>query len=125
MSVKVTVSGGLRYRICPDCGDAHDKYAWPDNHRRPDEVLQAPMVIRDGMDLTEHVDGKFYDSKRGYRKTTRQLGYVEVGNDPQRKKPKQKPKPDRKAIHEAVEKARARYSNGERIRPDRPDRQPA
>lgn len=104
----MNVTGGLRYRVCPDCGDMHDKYAWPDNHRLPNEQLCAPSTIMDTMPLTEHVDGRFYDSKRGFRKTTRREGCIEVGNDPARLKPKEKPKPDREGIRSALKQAKER-----------------
>jgi hypothetical protein len=41
---------------------------------------------------------------------------TEVGNDPARlRKPKRKPKPDRKAIRDTIEKAEARFRRGERV----------
>lgn len=114
------VTGGLRYRICPDCGDLHDVHEWPDNHRRPDEVLAAPQVIRDEMPPTKSmVDGTIHTSKRSIRKTYMPSGnregvyYTEVGNDPARHRPKPKYKPDGKAIRTSVEKARAKLNNGE------------
>ena len=74
------------YRICKVCGDMHDVHAWPDNHRewiidnRSD--LAAPMVIRDGMDAVQSMlDGQMYESKSSLRRTYRQAGVVEVGND--------------------------------------------
>ena len=94
-----------KLRICPDCGDMHDMYDWPGNHRMPNEVLCAPSVVRDSMPLTEHVDGKFYDSKRGFRKITREKGYIEVGDDPNRKKPLER-KPDKEGIFKALKQAK-------------------
>lgn len=73
--------------------------------------LAVPMVITDTMDPVEHVDGKFYTSKSQYRAVTKAHGYIEVGNDPARHKRQPKPKPDRKAIKEAVAKAVAQHSN--------------
>lgn len=58
--------------------------------------------------------GIYYDSKAAIRAEYKRLGMVEVGNDPQRNKPHVKPKPDRKAIKDAVLKAEARVNRGER-----------
>lgn len=73
--------------------------------------LACPMFNSDTMDPVEHVDGKFYTSKSQYRAVTKAHGYIEVGNDPARHKRPLKPKPDRKAIKEAVAKAVAQHSN--------------
>lgn len=74
------------YRVCKICGDLHDVNAWPDNHRewiidnRSD--LAAPMLIRDSMDAVQSMlDGKMYDSKRKLRRTYREAGVIEVGDD--------------------------------------------
>lgn len=82
------------YRICKACGDLHDIYNWPDNHRdwMPDNRsdLSAPMVIRDNMDATRSMlDGRMYDSKSALRSTYRAAGVVEVGNDPSVTDPEQ------------------------------------
>jgi hypothetical protein len=40
------------------------------------------MVIRDGMDAVQSMlDGQMYESKSSLRRTYRQAGVVEVGND--------------------------------------------
>jgi hypothetical protein len=62
------------------------------------------------------LDGKLYDSKSELRKTYKQAGVVEVGNDPQRYRPKPKPKIDRKTIRDTLQKAKARFDRGERVR---------
>jgi hypothetical protein len=74
------------YRTCKACGDLHDIYNWPDNHRewvmdnRSD--LAAPMIIRDGMDAVKSMlDGQMYDSKSRLRRTYKDAGVIEVGND--------------------------------------------
>lgn len=99
----------------------HDKYAWPDNHAMPGERLAAPMVVRDEMPAIQgQHDGKIYTSKRALRASYMPSGnaegkrYVEIGNDPARHKPKKRHKPDRKAIHDSVQKAKARFDRGER-----------
>lgn len=71
--------------------------------------LPCPMMITDTMDPVEHVDGRFYTSKSQYRAVTKANGLVEVGNDPARLRPNPPPKPDRKAIKEAVGKAMAQH----------------
>lgn len=67
----------------------------------------CPRIISDSMDPTEHVDGKFYESKSAFRAVTKREGYIEVGNDPARLKPIEKPKPDARARRAAIEKATA------------------
>jgi hypothetical protein len=74
--------------------------------------LPAPMVISDHMDPLEHVDGRLYDSKSAFRAVTKREGLVEIGNDAARFRKAPKPKPDRKAIHEAVKMAANRVKNG-------------
>lgn len=113
--------GGLRYWTCPDCGDMHDKYDWPSNHAMPGERLAAPNVVRDEMaPVRGQHDGKIYDGKRALRASYLPSGnaegkyYVEIGNDPARHRPKPRTKPDRKAIRDSIEKARARFKRGER-----------
>ncbi len=103
------VVGGLRFRVCPDCGEMHDKYEWPDNHRRPDEALSAPSVISDSQPFIQSMaTGQWFDSKSELRKTYRPSGnpqgerYTEVGNDPAHLRPRKKPKRDRMAVRAAV-----------------------
>ncbi len=91
-----------------DLGDGRQVY-----RRIPEEIktrshLPTPFVVSDVMDLTEHLDGKFYDSKSRYRKVTKEHGCIEVGNDPARLRPKQKPKPDRQGIRDAIKVASQR-----------------
>lgn len=87
--MKIKVSGAApRFRICPDCGDAHDVHDWPDNHARPDERLSRPHYISDDQPFIKNmVDGKMYDSKAKMRKTYHPSGnekgerYIEMGNE--------------------------------------------
>jgi len=72
--------------------------------------LPCPMVIGDTMPPTEHVDGKFYESKSAFRAVTKAKGMIEVGNDPARLRKPVKQKPDRAAIKEAVAKAVAQHT---------------
>jgi hypothetical protein len=80
------------------------------------EAFPIPNFISDTQEPLEHpLTGKFYTSKREFSRITRERGYEEVGNDPNRLKPRQKPKADKQAIKESVQKAVARYKNGERV----------
>ena len=119
-----------RERLCKYCGGWHDLEAWPHNCRDPEpwgasRTLTRPYVVSDTMPdaVQSPADGRFYDSKSALRSTYRPSGnpdgerYIEVGTDPQRLKPGTKPKPDRKQIRDAVEKARARFDRGERVQP--------
>lgn len=80
--------------------------------RGPRSDLPMPMINSDTMDLTEHIDGRFYDSKSKYRQVTKANGCIEVGNDPARFRKKARSRPDRKAIREAILKAENRIKNG-------------
>jgi hypothetical protein len=79
--------------------------------------LPAPMLISDTMDPVQHpCTGEYFASKRAFRQTTRANGCVEVGNDPIRMKPFKRPKSDRKAIRQSIDKAVAQYQSG--VRPN-------
>ncbi len=113
----------LRYRVCPDCGDMHDRDDWPDNHRRPNEALCAPMIGTDEMPAVQNQhDGQFYTSKRALRASYLPSGnkegvrLIEIGDDKSRLLPRKKAKPDRKGIKTSIEKAVARFDRGERTR---------
>lgn len=44
--------------------------------------LSAPMLMRDHIDPFQSMaDGQFYDSKSAYRRTLKERGLVELGND--------------------------------------------
>lgn len=80
--------------------------------------LPCPMLALDSMEPVQSMlDGKMYDSKAALRATYKAAGMVEVGNDPARLRPRKRAKPDRTAIKTAVEKAKARFDRGERVRP--------
>jgi hypothetical protein len=83
----------------------------PAFHNRSD--LAAPMVITDEMPAIKHMaDGHLYTSKRKFRAVTRAHGLVEAGNDPAMLRRNLKPKPDRKAIKAAVNRAFSRAGLG-------------
>ncbi len=107
------------YRKCKFCGDLHDVYDWPDNHREwgPDNrsELSAPSVISDNLEsvgglngVQSQADGRYYTSKAALRADYRARGMVEVGNDPGRAKSHhlaKKPKIAHEDVRPAVERA--------------------
>lgn len=112
------MTGGLRYRFCPDCGEMHDVHDWPANHRRWDEALCAPSVISDVQPPTMSMgNGQIYDSKSEMRKHYKRDGFIEVGNDPARLRPKQRAPVDRTGIKDAVQRSAARVARGD-VRPE-------
>lgn len=68
--------------------------------------LPCPALISDQIEVKSMVDGQTYTSKSALRRSYRDKGYVEVGNE--ELKPKTLPKPDRKAIRNSVGKALSR-----------------
>lgn len=99
-----------------DLGDGRQVYRRIEEHETKRSTLPCPHVVSDTMDPVQSMlDGKIYDSKAVLRRTYKEAGMIEVGNDPARLKPRQRPKPDRKAIRQSIEKAEARYSRGERV----------
>lgn len=80
--------------------------------------LPTPMVISDTMDAVQHpCTGAYLTSKSAFRAVTKSHGCIEVGNDPARHRPRQRPKADKKAIRDSLAKARARFNRGERVNP--------
>lgn len=78
--------------------------------------LPFPHIMTDVMEPVQSMaTGKLYDSKSAIRAEYKRLGMVEIGNDPQRLVPRKKPKIDRKQIKTALEKAEAKFNNGERV----------
>lgn len=79
--------------------------------------LPCPHIIGDVMEPVQSMlDGKYYTSKSALRATYKKAGCVEVGNDPQRLKPRnRKKKPDLKVIKTTLDIARARFERGERV----------
>jgi hypothetical protein len=99
---------------CKICGDMHDVYNWPGNHMPEQYDLQselgAPYFISDNLEslgglngIQSMADGKFYTSKAKLRAEYRARGLTEMGNS--KPAPFKKPKPDRKAIRDAVKRA--------------------
>lgn len=77
--------------------------------------LPAPRIATDIMEPVQSMlDGRLYDSKSALRATYRQAGVVEIGNDPARNRPFERPTTPRKEIKDVVDRARARVERGER-----------
>lgn len=70
-------------------------------------AFSCPMVIGDGMDPTEHIDGKLYDSKSAFRAVTKANGCIEVGNE---KIERTKPARKGPSVRESLMRARAKIS---------------
>lgn len=110
-----------RERYCKVCGGWHDPEAWPHNCA-PEQALRssipAPMVVCDTMDpVRSQLDGRMYTSKSALRRTYKDAGVIEVGNDPARHRKPAPLKPDREAIKASIQKAKARFDRGERVAP--------
>jgi hypothetical protein len=68
------------------------------------KVVNAPVVIVDEVEpFMSHADGQMYTSKRKYRRSLREQGYIEVGTE--KIKPWQRPEVDRDEIREDVKEA--------------------
>lgn len=111
----------MRERFCRVCRGWHDVEAWPFECLPQAPVAQStaipvPYFISDVCEPTQHpIDQKFYTSKSTFEKITRDAGYETVGNDPARLRQPVRPKADKAAIKQSVEKAIARYNSGERV----------
>ena len=111
----------MRERFCRACNGWHEVDSWPREcyvivERAQSDTIPVPYFISDTTEPLEHpLTGKYYTSKREFSRITKERGYEEVGNDPNRLKPPPPPTSDKKAIKESVQKAVARYKNGERV----------
>ncbi len=68
--------------------------------------LPAPMVIGDAIEVKSMADGAFYTSKAKLRRSYRELGYIEIGNEVQT--PPKRKRASKSEISDSVEKAFAR-----------------
>lgn len=101
-----------------DLDDGRSVFRKEETHQPKRSQLSCPMIAQDTMEPVQSMlDGKMYDSKSKLRSTYRAAGMVEVGNDPARLRPRKRSKPDRAAIKTSIEKAKARFDRGERVRP--------
>ncbi len=93
----------------------------PETSRKPSiqparSDLPCPRIMSDAMEPVQSMlDGKMYDSKSALRATYRANGCVEVGNDPQRFKRREKAKPNKQQIKRTLDIAEARFKRGERV----------
>ena len=109
--------GGQPIRQCKTCSGWHPLDMWgrncmPEPNWNESDLPVCRQFISDNLEsigglngIQSQADGRWHTSKAKLRADYRALGMVEVGNDPQRNKPFQKPKPDRKQIKEALHKA--------------------
>ncbi|RUX96155.1 MULTISPECIES: hypothetical protein [unclassified Mesorhizobium] len=98
-----------------DLGNGRQVFRKVETARPKRSALPAPMISTDTMPETQSMlDGNYYTSKSALRATYRAAGVEEIGNDPARYRRKPKPKVDRKAIKDSVQKAKARFERGER-----------
>jgi hypothetical protein len=110
----------MRQRYCRMCGNWHELEAWPIECFKvasaASDTIPVPYFISDTMEPTLHpLDQRHYTSKSTFERITREGGYETVGNDPARLRPPPKPKADKQAIKNSVQKAMARFRNGERV----------
>lgn len=98
-------------RFCRVCSGWHELDKWPHNcmpERRPRSELSAPRLNLDTMSpVKSMLDGKIYDSKAALRRTYKDAGVVEVGDDSSVTNPKpfKTPKPDKKEIKNSIDRA--------------------
>lgn len=106
----------MRQRFCKVCKGWHELQAWPSECYviQAQERSEFPLPMIGVSDSTEPLrsmaDGKVYTSRSAMRQSYKAsnnpqgVNYVELGNEP-RAKAAPKPKPDRAAIKEAVQRA--------------------
>ncbi|ESX31949.1 hypothetical protein NKH47_17805 [Mesorhizobium sp. M1060] len=98
-------------------GDGRQVFRKVETNKPKRSHLSAPMINSDTMSEVQSMhDGKVYTSKSALRATYRAAGLEEVGNDPARLRPRKRPKIDRNAVKDSVQKAKARFDRGERVR---------
>lgn len=83
-----------------DCGNGRSVYRNIEEKPVARSHLSAPIVIGDNLEVRSMVDGKMYTSKAALRRSYRERGYVEVGNEKQ--VPGERRRPDRKKVRHAV-----------------------
>ena len=100
----------MRQRLCRICGSWHDVETWPQSCMPGLPAmsdLPAPHCISDTMEpVQSQLDGQYYDSKSILRRTYREAGVVEVGNDVSLMSPASKtPETDLRSVNASVERA--------------------
>lgn len=86
-----------------DLGNGREVYRKVQDRTAARSDLPTPHVISDSVEVKSMVDGQMYSSKRALRRSYRERGYVEVGDQEQKLPPKAPP--DRKGIRDSIEKA--------------------
>ncbi len=109
--------GGQPIRKCKTCGGDHPLDRWPGNCMPEPNWMESDLnvcrnFISDNLEsigglngIQCQASGLMFTSKSKLRREYKARGVIEVGNDPQRFKPFQKPKPDRKKIKETLHRA--------------------
>jgi hypothetical protein len=97
----------MTLRLCKTCHDWHDlSEPWPIECRAVEQdkrsKLSGPAFISDNVEVKSMADGQIYTSKRALRRSYRERGYVEVGDQQQKIPPRVKP--DRKEIRNSLRK---------------------
>lgn len=104
----------------PDEGNAGRHFFYDKEQKKvvegyplPEGVNSSAFVQQDTMEPTQHMkDGKWYTSKREFRKTTRRYGCEEIGDQIDwRNKPTKDPKQEQK-LEEAVGRAYYQVRDG-------------
>jgi hypothetical protein len=105
-----------QFMACKTCGGMHETSHWPHNCM-PEQFDLAHEyagigIISDNLEsigglngIQCQASGLRFTSKSKMRREYKARGVIEVGNEPQRMKEFTKPKPDRKAIRDAVRRA--------------------
>lgn len=107
----------MTQRLCKICLDWHNLgEPWPVECRVQSDAkrseLTAPMFISDTMDAVQsQLDGRMYDSKSALRRTYKDGGVVELGNDAPIN-PSKKIRPDRTKVKASVDRAFSRAGLG-------------
>lgn len=110
----------MRERFCKVCKGWHRlDQPWPHNCRQEDwrqrSDLPGPMLIRDEIDHVQSMaTGKWYSSKAKLRQEYKDLGMIEVGNDPivTQPTPFKRKKPTKEDVTPAVERALSKAGFG-------------
>lgn len=98
-----------------DEGDGRSVYRKVNKDAPARSDFPCPRIAGDSMAPVQAMtDGTWHDSKSSIRANYKRHGAIEVGNDPARNRPFQRPKIDRAEVKATIEKATARYERGER-----------
>lgn len=105
-----------RERFCRVCKGWHDlDQPWPSEcFKEPvgqRSGIPTPFVVSDTMDpVQSQLDGKMYTSKSALRATYKAAGVIEVGNDAQRLKPKERKRSSKQEIRDSLKTAKEKVA---------------